>query len=196
MKHDWGESEYKHLCITDTLKNAWPFKCHNSTKHFFFILVLLNFKDKLNFAFVALRKSGSATLLGSELSPWWACFWDLRISPSLPFPLYPSFSPSLLLFLPPSLSSFPPSFLPSSFPLANGQGCGHNRCEATLGWSGEVHIQGSCPSSPSCASWSCDWVRFWFCQVPQAPGINSVLGDVALPWLDCSFTCSPAVKLR
>ena len=114
MKHDWGESEYKHLCITDTLKNAWPFKCHNSTKHFFFILVLLNFKDKLNFAFVALRKSGSATLLGSELSPWWACFWDLRISPSLPFPLYPSFSPSLLLSLPPSLPPSFPFFLPPS----------------------------------------------------------------------------------
>ena len=95
MKHGWGESEYKHLCITDTLKNAWPLKCHNSTKHFFFILVLLNFKDKLNFAFVALLKSGSATLLGSQLSPWEACFWDLRISPSL---LFPHLSPLSFLF--------------------------------------------------------------------------------------------------
>ena len=49
------------------LKNARLLKCHSSAKQFFFVLGLLNFKDQLNFAFVALLKSGSTTLLGSEL---------------------------------------------------------------------------------------------------------------------------------
>lgn len=124
MKHDRGESEHKHLCITDTLKNAWPLKCHNSVKHFFFILVLRNFEDKLNFAFASLLKSGSTTVLSWERPPWWTCgLGAQRISPSA----------LLCSVLPPT---FPPSSFPSFpffFPLANSQGCGHDRCKASLG---------------------------------------------------------------
>lgn len=138
MKHDLGESEHKHLCITDTLKNAWPLKCHNSVKHFFFILVLRNFEDKLNFAFASLLKSGSTTVLSWERPPWWTCgLGAQRISPSA----------LLCSVLPPT---FPPSSFPSFpffFPLANSQGCGHDRWRPALGWGGEDHIQGSCPTA-------------------------------------------------
>lgn len=138
MKHDRGESEHKHLCITDTLKNAWPLKCHNSVKHFFFILVLLNFEDKLNFAFASLLKSGSTTVLSWEWPPWWMC--SLRA---------PRISPSALLcsVLPPL--SLPPLFLLflSSFPWQIARAVGMTDVRPALGWGGEVHTQGSCPTA-------------------------------------------------
>lgn len=106
MKHDCGGEEYKHLCIADMLKNAWPLKCHNSPEPFLFILVLLNFKDKSYFTFLALLKSGDAV-----------CFWvgthsarsllDLRGSVELSSPFANSFAAILSITAPPPFLPLP-----------------------------------------------------------------------------------------
>lgn len=85
----------------------------------------------------------------------------------------------------------PHSFLPSSFSLAKSQGCGHDRCEASLG----LRQQGP-PSGQ---------LTLWLPVPPRpAPESRQVQEAPRLRWLwrwpsprpSCSLTCSPAVRLR
>lgn len=148
MKHDWGGDECKHLCIADMLKNAWPLKCHNSAKHFLFILGLLNFKEKLHFIFLALLKSGSAVCFWVRTSSAVRSLLDLRDSLALSPPFLSLLCFSSCLFFSFSLP-LPLYFLSLSWQIAWSVGMTDVRL--VLSWASRLHIVGTGPSSyPLC----------------------------------------------